>query len=84
MQIQILFNLLNSATKKMLDTASGGALCSIQLSAAYSFIGEMVNNGHQWSTERNKTVNVAGIYEVDAITTLATQVVAITKRLYTM
>ncbi|XP_039143939.1 uncharacterized protein LOC120281068 [Dioscorea cayenensis subsp. rotundata] len=78
------YNGLNCANKQMLDVASGGSLCGKQRSATYSLIEEMTSNGYQWSSKRNKSVKVAGIYQVDAITTLAAQVEVITKRLDTI
>lgn len=80
-QIQIFYNGLNNTTKKMLDAASRSSLCSKKPHAAYSLIKEMANNSCQWSSERNILVKEASIYQVDAITTLAAQVEAITKRM---
>lgn len=81
MQIKIFYNGLNSATKQILDATSWVSLCSKQLSATQSLIQEMETNGYLWSSKRNKLVKWADIYEVNAITTLAAQVEAITKRL---
>ena len=44
----------------------------------------MATNGYQWSSERNKASKAVGINEVDALTTLAAQVEAISKRLDVM
>lgn len=75
------YNGLNIATKQMLNTASGGLLYNKQPSATYTLIKEMSNNGYQWSYERSKPGKEARIYKVDVVTTLATLVEAITKRL---
>lgn len=79
MQIQIFYNRLNLSTKQMLDVTAEGSLCSKWPDAAQILIGEIVTNGYQWSSERNKPSRVVGIYKVDALTTLATQVEVITK-----
>ncbi|XP_039118882.1 uncharacterized protein LOC120255028 [Dioscorea cayenensis subsp. rotundata] len=68
----------------MIDAAIRVSLCNKQQSEAQNLIEEMANNGYQWSSEGNKPVKSAGIYQVDVITTLAAQVEVITKRLYNM
>ena len=80
MPIQIFYNGLNVATKQMLDVAAEGSLYSKQLDATQILIEEMATNGYQWSSQMNKPNREARIYEVDALTILATQVEPITKR----
>lgn len=65
----------------MLDAAVGGSLGSKQLTAAFTLIEDMASTGHQRSSERNKLEKAIGNYEVDALTKLAMQVEAISKRL---
>jgi len=79
MQIQIFYNGLSNATKQMLDAPTAGSLCNKQPSATVTLIQEMTNNGYQWSAERSKPVNSAGIYQVDTVTTLTAQVEEIAK-----
>ena len=81
MQIQIFYNELNVATKLMLDAAAGGSLCSMQPNAAQIIIQEMTSNSYQWSSEKKMPGRVAETYKVEALTTLAAQVEAISKRL---
>lgn len=84
MQIQIFYSGLNVATKQMFNATAGGSLCGNQHDAMHNLIEEMATNGYQWSSERNKLVKEASIYEVGILTTLATQVEAINKRLDTL
>ena len=63
------------------SAVTGGSLYSKQPDVAQILIEEMATNSYQWSFERNKPSRIAGIYEVDALTTLAAQVEEITKRL---
>ena len=46
MQIQIFYNRLNVASKKMLDVSAEGSLRSKQLNAAQILIEEMGSNGY--------------------------------------
>ena len=64
----------------MLDAATEGSPCSKQPNVAQNLIEETATDGYQWSFERKKPSRTAGIYEVDALTTLAGQVEAVTKR----
>ena len=66
----------------MLDTFAEGSLCVKQPNGTQILIEEMATNGYQWSFERNKLSRAGGIYDVEALTTLAAQVEAITKRLH--
>lgn len=72
------------ATKQMLDVVAMGSLCTKQLNVIYTLIDGMSSNGYQWSFEKNKPVKTADIFEVDALTRLAAQVEAISKRLDTI
>lgn len=84
MQTQIFYNRLNASIKQLLDAAARVSLCNKKPSATYSLVQEMANNGYQLSFEMNKLRKTAGTYQVDAVTTLAALVKAITKRLDTM
>lgn len=53
---------VNMATKKMLDAATRGSLCSKHPEAAQNLIDEMAINGYQWSSKRNKPAKAIGSY----------------------
>jgi len=68
--------------KQLLDAVAGGTLGSKTPSEARHLIEEMAMNSYQWNTrDRNK---VAGIHEVDAVTSLAAQVESLSKKLDVM
>lgn len=64
----------------MLDAVFEGSLCSNEPYAAQNLIHKMTTNDYQWSSKKNNLIKEATIYEVGILTTLATEVKAITKR----
>ncbi|KAM6568808.1 hypothetical protein CsatB_016793 [Cannabis sativa] len=65
-------------TRRLIDAAAGGAFMRKSANEAFELLEEMAMTNQQWSTERDPSKKVAGMYEVDAII-LTAQVEALTK-----
>ncbi|XP_027347997.1 uncharacterized protein LOC113859415 [Abrus precatorius] len=65
----------------MIDAAAGGTLNSKTPRAAQELFEEMAMNSYQWSSTRSKPAKSAGIYRLDAVTSLAMQVEALGKKI---
>ncbi|XP_027333518.1 uncharacterized protein LOC113848267 [Abrus precatorius] len=81
LQVQTFYNGLNTATRQMIDAAAGGTLNSKTPRAAQELFEEMAMNNYQWSSTRSKPAKSAGIYSLDAVTSLAMQVEALGKKI---
>ena len=69
------YNGLNPSTRQLLDAASGGTLGNKTLEDVCQLTEDMAMNIYQWNIcEKKKT---ASIHEVDAVTSLATEVEAL-------
>ncbi|XP_030477994.1 uncharacterized protein LOC115695036 [Cannabis sativa] len=79
LKVHNFYNGLMNETRTLIDTAAGGAFIRKSANEAFELLEEMAMTNQQWSTERGPSKKVAGIYEVDAITKLTTQVDALTK-----
>lgn len=77
--VQTFYNGLVAATRTTIDAAAGGALMGKSIDEAYDLLEEMASNNYQWGSERSSHRKVAGVYEIDALTTLTAQVAALTK-----
>ncbi|XP_027351168.1 uncharacterized protein LOC113862277 [Abrus precatorius] len=62
---------LNPTTRQMIDAAARGTLNSKTPRAAQELFEEMAMNNYQWSSTRSKPAKSAGIYSLDAVTSLA-------------
>ena len=65
----------------MIDAAAGGTLNNKVPEAAQELIEEMAMNNYQWHSERGRHPKQAGLYNVDAVTSLAAQVEALNRRM---
>ncbi|XP_027351121.1 uncharacterized protein LOC113862214 [Abrus precatorius] len=81
LQVQTFYNGLNPATRQMIDAAAGGTLNSKTPRAAQELFEEMAMNNYQWSSTRSKPAKSDGIYNLDAVTSLAMQVEALGKKI---
>ncbi|XP_027357501.1 uncharacterized protein LOC113866902 [Abrus precatorius] len=81
LQVQTFYNKLNPAIRQMIDAAAGGTLNSKTLRVAQELFEEMAMNSYQWSFTRSKPAKSAGIYSLDAVTSLAMQVEALRKKI---
>ena len=81
LQVQTFYNGLSSSTRTSIDAAAGGALMGKSYDEAYDLLETMAANNYQWPSERLTQRKVAGMYEVDAMTALAAQVSALTKKI---
>ncbi|XP_062105799.1 uncharacterized protein LOC133817326 [Humulus lupulus] len=82
MLVHNFYNGLCGTTRAIIDAASGGAFMSKSDTEAHEFLEDMAMNNHQWSDKRatNNRKGV-GVHELDAITTLTTQVASLSKQL---
>jgi hypothetical protein len=64
----------------MIDAATGGSLMAKTKDDAYALLDEIASNSYQWGSERASTKK-AGIYEVEALTAIQAQIVALSKKL---
>ncbi|KAG8473123.1 hypothetical protein CXB51_035066 [Gossypium anomalum] len=77
-QLETFYNGLNAHTRMVVDSSAKGALLSKSYNEAYEIIERIVSNNYQWLTNRAVSGRrVARIHEVDAFTSLASQVSSI-------
>lgn len=84
MLTQTFYNGLATATRTLIDAASGGSLMSKSKDQSFELLDEMAQNNYQWPSERIAPKKAAGIYEVDALTNLTAQVASLSKQLQSM
>ncbi|KAK1379195.1 hypothetical protein POM88_025939 [Heracleum sosnowskyi] len=80
MVINCFYNGLGGQSRPMLDAASGGALWAKSYDEAYELIEMMAANEYQNPTQRLSQGKVAGVLEVDAATTIASQLKALSMK----
>ncbi|XP_062089545.1 uncharacterized protein LOC133796079 [Humulus lupulus] len=74
-QMETFYNGLNAHTRMAVDASANGALLAKSYNEAYEILERISNNNYQWPTTRAPTGRkVVGVHEVDALTSLATQV----------
>ncbi|XP_062103706.1 uncharacterized protein LOC133814808 [Humulus lupulus] len=82
MLVHNFYNGLCGTTHTIIDAAAGGAFMSKGADEAYELLEEMAMSNYQWPAERDTSQRkVAGVHELDAITTLTAQVASLTKQL---
>ena len=63
----------------MVDASANGALLSKSYTEAYEILERIGNNNYQWPSSRQPAVKrLAGVHNIDAITTLLAQVTSLT------
>ncbi|XP_062119801.1 uncharacterized protein LOC133834258 [Humulus lupulus] len=81
-QMETFYNGLNAHTRMVVDASANGALLAKSYNEAFKIIERISNNNYQWPTTRAPTGRkVAGVLEVDALTSLAAQVSSISNML---
>ncbi|KAG8501049.1 hypothetical protein CXB51_003148 [Gossypium anomalum] len=81
-QLETFYNGLNTQTRMVVDASANGAILSKSYNEAYEIIERIASNSYQWPTNRATSGRrVAGIHEVDAFTSLASQVSSISSML---
>ena len=65
----------------MVDAAASGALMSKTHEVAYELLEELASNNYQWPTERAMPRKIAGVLEIDSITSLAAQMATLSQQL---
>ncbi|XP_062104022.1 uncharacterized protein LOC133815169 [Humulus lupulus] len=84
-QMETFYNGLNAHTRMVVDASANRALLAKSYNEAYEILERISNNNYQWPTSRLSTGRkVAGIHDVDAITSLVAQVSSISNMLKTM
>ena len=68
----------------MVNATAGGALMSKTHEAAYELLEELASNNYQWPTERTMPRKIAGVLELDSITSLAAQMATLSQQLSKM
>ncbi|KAA3461990.1 Retrotransposon gag protein [Gossypium australe] len=70
--IMSFYNGLNAYTRMMVDTSANGSLLSKSCNEAYEILERISSNNYQWLTNHTTIRRkVAGVHEVDALTSLA-------------
>ena len=76
------YNGLNAHTRMVVDASASGDLLSKSYNEVYEIIDRISNNNYQWPTNRAVSRRrAAGIHELDALTSLASQVSSISSML---
>ena len=84
-QMETFYNGLNSASRMVLDASANGAILSKSYNEAYEILETIASNNYQWSNNRAPiSRKVAGVLEVDALTTLTAQMASMTNILKNM
>ncbi|WRX31367.1 Reverse transcriptase domain - like 10 [Theobroma cacao] len=84
LQVQTFHNGLIWSIKTTIDAVAGGALMSKNAADAYNLLEEMASNNYQWPSERSGSRKAIGAYEIDAMSNLAAQVAALSKKIDTL
>ncbi|XP_017970386.1 PREDICTED: uncharacterized protein LOC108660644 [Theobroma cacao] len=84
LQVQTFYNGLIGSIKTTIDAAAGGALMSQNAADAYNLLDEMASNNYPWPSKRSSSRKAVGAYEIDAISNLVAQVVALSKKFDTL
>lgn len=79
--VQTFYNGLTGQFRTIVDAAARGALMNKFTDKAYDLLDEMASNAYQWPTKRSTTRKIAGLHEVNTLTTLSAHVNLLTKQL---
>lgn len=80
-QIHIFYSNIYPTTRAMLDSAAGGTFMKKSPYEAYELLDKMASNNFNWQSERGVVRKPVGIHQVDAITSLASQVEMLTRKI---
>jgi len=79
--IQTFYNVLEQSVKISVDATARGALIGKSIEAATFLLEEMASNNYHWGSDRATPQRGGGKHSVDAVTLLASSVVALAQRL---
>ncbi|KAI3698001.1 hypothetical protein L6452_31110 [Arctium lappa] len=78
-QLETFYNGLTNSAKIILDATAGGAFTSKTYNEGYDILEKVANNNTDWSNPRALAPkNASGVHEIEAITALNAQIVALT------
>lgn len=83
--METFYNGLNAHTRMVVDASANGAILAKSYNEAYEILERISNNNYQWPTTRASIGRkVAGIHEVEALTSLAAEVSSMSNMLKTI
>ncbi|XP_062118827.1 uncharacterized protein LOC133832506 [Humulus lupulus] len=83
--METFYNGLNTHTRMLVEASTNEALLVKSYNETYEILERISNNNYQWPTTRSSTSRkVAGIHDVDVITSLAAQVSSFSNMFKTM
>lgn len=83
-QIELFYNGLNGQTRTTVDAEAGGTIFAKSPEQAYELLEQMTINSYQWPSERAGVKKQVGMYSVDPITSLTTQVSVLASQIAAM
>ncbi|KAJ4705077.1 Retrotransposon gag protein [Melia azedarach] len=84
-EMETFYNGLNAHTRMVVDASTNGAILAKSYNEAYEILERISNNNYQWPTTRAYTGRkMAGIHEVDTLTSLAAEVSSMSNMLKTI
>lgn len=81
MQIYLFYNGQSSEFRNIIDASAGRSILTIEIDNAHKLFEMIAENQASWPIDGEALRKAAGMYIVDVVTTLATQIEAITKKL---
>ncbi|XP_022847548.1 uncharacterized protein LOC111370071 [Olea europaea var. sylvestris] len=83
-QIYLFYNGLYAEFRNIVDASAGGSILTIEVDDAHNLFERIAKNQVNWLTDREGPRKTTGLHNVDAVTALAAQMEAITKKLDTL
>ncbi|XP_022848704.1 uncharacterized protein LOC111371006 [Olea europaea var. sylvestris] len=83
-QIYLFYNGLRAEFRNIVDSSAGGSILTIEVDDVHNLFETIAENQANWLTDRKAPRKTAGLHNVDAVTALAAQMEAITKKLDTL
>ena len=80
-QVYLFYSGIYPTTRAMLDTAAGGTFMKKRSHEAYELLEEMASNNYNWQSDRKMGRKPAGMFQVDAFSTLASQMEVLTRKI---
>ncbi|XP_073158380.1 uncharacterized protein [Henckelia pumila] len=77
-QIEWFYNGLNAPTRMNVDSTTGGTIFAKDHVQAYDMLEQMTINSFHWPSERTGVKKPVGVYAVDPLTSITTQLSALT------
>ncbi|XP_022889000.1 uncharacterized protein LOC111404422 [Olea europaea var. sylvestris] len=83
-QIYLFYNGPRVEFRNIVDAFAGGSILTIEVDDAHNLFERIAENQANWLTDRKAPRKISGLHNVDAVTALAAQMEAITKKLDTL